>query len=82
MFTVLGYGVPCVTEMFYFIINNNVFPLVIVLQDSASACSHKGGVIKQGWLYKANIGTTIPVTMKVSFLISYVLHILSLSKCW
>ncbi|XP_072287615.1 dedicator of cytokinesis protein 11 [Pyxicephalus adspersus] len=34
-------------------------------EDSASVCSHKGGVIKQGWLYKANIGTTIPVTMKV-----------------
>ncbi|XP_068107031.1 dedicator of cytokinesis protein 11 isoform X2 [Hyperolius riggenbachi] len=34
-------------------------------EDSLSICSHKGGVIKQGWLYKANIGTTIPVTMKV-----------------
>lgn len=34
-------------------------------EDSSSICSHKGGVIKQGWLYKANIGTTIPVTMKV-----------------
>ncbi|KAM4695932.1 dedicator of cytokinesis protein 11 isoform 1-T1 [Rhinophrynus dorsalis] len=34
-------------------------------EDSSSICSHKGGVIKQGWLHKANIGTTIPVTMKV-----------------
>ncbi|KAE8584717.1 hypothetical protein XENTR_v10021082 [Xenopus tropicalis] len=34
-------------------------------EDSASICSQKGGVIKQGWLNKANIGTTIPVTMKV-----------------
>ncbi|XP_073399582.1 dedicator of cytokinesis protein 11 isoform X2 [Dendrobates tinctorius] len=34
-------------------------------EDSSSICSHRGGVIKQGWLYKANIGTTIPVTMKV-----------------
>ncbi|XP_018085480.1 dedicator of cytokinesis protein 11 isoform X2 [Xenopus laevis] len=34
-------------------------------EDSASMCSQKGGVIKQGWLNKANIGTTIPVTMKV-----------------
>ncbi|KAM9327187.1 dedicator of cytokinesis protein 11 [Gastrophryne carolinensis] len=34
-------------------------------EDSSSICSHKGGVVKQGWLYKANIGTTIPVTMKV-----------------
>ncbi|KAM4020947.1 dedicator of cytokinesis protein 11 isoform 2-T2 [Anomaloglossus baeobatrachus] len=34
-------------------------------EDSSSICSHRGGVVKQGWLYKANIGTTIPVTMKV-----------------
>ncbi|XP_063793575.1 dedicator of cytokinesis protein 11 isoform X2 [Pseudophryne corroboree] len=34
-------------------------------EDSSSICSHKGGIIKQGWLYKANFGTTIPVTMKV-----------------
>ncbi|KAM4664608.1 dedicator of cytokinesis protein 11 [Discoglossus pictus] len=34
-------------------------------EDSSSICSQKGGIIKQGWLHKANIGTTIPVTMKV-----------------
>ncbi|XP_053329057.1 dedicator of cytokinesis protein 11 [Spea bombifrons] len=34
-------------------------------EDCSSICSQKGGIIKQGWLYKANIGTTIPVTMKV-----------------
>ncbi|XP_053555225.1 dedicator of cytokinesis protein 11 isoform X2 [Bombina bombina] len=34
-------------------------------EDCSSICSQKGGIIKQGWLHKANIGTTIPVTMKV-----------------
>uniref|UniRef100_A0A8C5Q2Q0 Dedicator of cytokinesis 11 n=1 Tax=Leptobrachium leishanense TaxID=445787 RepID=A0A8C5Q2Q0_9ANUR len=34
-------------------------------EDSSSICSQKGGMIRQGWLFKANIGTTIPVTMKV-----------------
>ncbi|CAH2315231.1 dedicator of cytokinesis 11 isoform X3 [Pelobates cultripes] len=34
-------------------------------EDCSSICSQKGGIIRQGWLYKANIGTTIPVTMKV-----------------
>uniref|UniRef100_A0A8B9YDE1 Dedicator of cytokinesis 11 n=1 Tax=Bos mutus grunniens TaxID=30521 RepID=A0A8B9YDE1_BOSMU len=39
-----------------------VFPL---FQDSSSLCSQKGGVIKQGWLHKANVNSTITVTMKV-----------------
>uniref|UniRef100_A0A8D0G5U2 Dedicator of cytokinesis 11 n=1 Tax=Sphenodon punctatus TaxID=8508 RepID=A0A8D0G5U2_SPHPU len=34
-------------------------------EDSSSLCSQKGGVIKQGWLYKANLNSTITVTMKV-----------------
>uniref|UniRef100_A0A0P6IZW0 Dedicator of cytokinesis protein 11 n=1 Tax=Heterocephalus glaber TaxID=10181 RepID=A0A0P6IZW0_HETGA len=34
-------------------------------EDSTSLCSQKGGVIKQGWLHKANVNSTITVTMKV-----------------
>nr|XP_056714924.1 dedicator of cytokinesis protein 11 [Euleptes europaea] len=34
-------------------------------EDSSSLCSQKGGVIKQGWLFKANVNSTITVTMKV-----------------
>ncbi|XP_030430457.1 dedicator of cytokinesis protein 11 isoform X4 [Gopherus evgoodei] len=34
-------------------------------EDSPSLCSQKGGIIKQGWLYKANVNSTITVTMKV-----------------
>jgi hypothetical protein len=37
----------------------------ILFQDSSSLCSQKGGVIKQGWLHKANVNSTITVTMKV-----------------
>ncbi|XP_070807881.1 dedicator of cytokinesis protein 11-like [Pituophis catenifer annectens] len=34
-------------------------------EDTSSLCSQKGGVIRQGWLYKANVNSTITVTMKV-----------------
>uniref|UniRef100_A0A5F8G3C8 Dedicator of cytokinesis 11 n=1 Tax=Monodelphis domestica TaxID=13616 RepID=A0A5F8G3C8_MONDO len=34
-------------------------------EDSSSLCSQKGGMIKQGWLFKANVNSTITVTMKV-----------------
>uniref|UniRef100_A0A8C8SES2 Dedicator of cytokinesis 11 n=1 Tax=Pelusios castaneus TaxID=367368 RepID=A0A8C8SES2_9SAUR len=34
-------------------------------EDTSSLCSQKGGVIRQGWLHKANVNSTITVTMKV-----------------
>ncbi|XP_067852878.1 dedicator of cytokinesis protein 11 [Heptranchias perlo] len=34
-------------------------------EDVASICSQKGGIIKEGWLYKANMNSTISVTMRV-----------------
>ncbi|XP_078067365.1 LOW QUALITY PROTEIN: dedicator of cytokinesis protein 11-like [Mustelus asterias] len=34
-------------------------------EDAASICSQKGGNIKEGWLYKANMNSTISVTMRV-----------------
>ncbi|XP_075797269.1 dedicator of cytokinesis protein 11 isoform X2 [Pelodiscus sinensis] len=34
-------------------------------EDSSSLCSQKGGIIRQGWLHKANVNSTITVTMKV-----------------
>uniref|UniRef100_A0A4W3I4N4 Dedicator of cytokinesis 11 n=1 Tax=Callorhinchus milii TaxID=7868 RepID=A0A4W3I4N4_CALMI len=33
--------------------------------DVSSICSQKGGIIKQGWLFKANMNSTISVTMRV-----------------
>ncbi|XP_051876848.1 dedicator of cytokinesis protein 11 [Pristis pectinata] len=34
-------------------------------EDGASICSQKGGNIKEGWLYKAHMNSTISVTMRV-----------------
>ncbi|XP_069749821.1 dedicator of cytokinesis protein 11 isoform X2 [Narcine bancroftii] len=34
-------------------------------EDVASICSQKGGHIKEGWLYKAHMNSTISVTMRV-----------------
>uniref|UniRef100_A0A8B9LHQ9 Dedicator of cytokinesis 11 n=1 Tax=Astyanax mexicanus TaxID=7994 RepID=A0A8B9LHQ9_ASTMX len=34
-------------------------------EDSSSLCSQKGGVMKQGWLQKANINSSLSVSMKV-----------------
>ncbi|XP_027025359.1 dedicator of cytokinesis protein 11 isoform X1 [Tachysurus fulvidraco] len=34
-------------------------------EDSLSLCSQKGGVMKQGWLHKANINSSLSVSMKV-----------------
>lgn len=40
------------------------------LQDAASLGSQKGGITKQGWLYKGNMNSAISVTMRVSLRIS------------
>ncbi|XP_072573222.1 dedicator of cytokinesis protein 11 isoform X1 [Paramormyrops kingsleyae] len=34
-------------------------------EDSASICSQKGGIMKQGWLQKANINSSLSVSMRV-----------------
>ncbi|CAF93418.1 unnamed protein product [Tetraodon nigroviridis] len=34
-------------------------------EDSASLCSQRGGIMKQGWLQKANINSSLSVSMKV-----------------
>uniref|UniRef100_A0A3B3D4J9 Dedicator of cytokinesis C/D N-terminal domain-containing protein n=1 Tax=Oryzias melastigma TaxID=30732 RepID=A0A3B3D4J9_ORYME len=34
-------------------------------QDSSSLCSQRGGVLKQGWLQKANINSSLSVSMRV-----------------
>lgn len=39
---------------------------VFVCQDSASLCSQRGGILKQGWLQKANINSSLSVSMRVS----------------
>lgn len=36
-------------------------------QDAASLGSQKGGITKQGWLYKGNMNSAISVTMRVRF---------------
>lgn len=34
-------------------------------EDSSSLCSQRGGIMKQGWLQKANINSSLSVSMKV-----------------
>uniref|UniRef100_A0A3Q1J616 Uncharacterized protein n=1 Tax=Anabas testudineus TaxID=64144 RepID=A0A3Q1J616_ANATE len=34
-------------------------------EDSSSLCSQRGGIMKQGWLHKANINSSLSVSMKV-----------------
>lgn len=40
--------------------------LFLLPQDTASLGSQKGGISKQGWLYKGNMNSAISVTMRVS----------------
>uniref|UniRef100_A0A8C3LKH2 Dedicator of cytokinesis 9 n=1 Tax=Chrysolophus pictus TaxID=9089 RepID=A0A8C3LKH2_CHRPC len=40
------------------------FPSFLHLQDAASLGSQKGGITKQGWLYKGNMNSAISVTMR------------------
>lgn len=48
------------------------FPCIpCFIQDAASLGSQKGGITKQGWLYKGNMNSAISVTMRVSLRISY-----------
>lgn len=51
-------------------------------QDSASLCSQRGGIMKQGWLQKANINSSLSVSMRVSHQIDCVLLMQRSSKCW
>lgn len=46
---------------------------VCVCQDSASLCSQRGGIMKQGWLQKANINSSLSVSMRVSHRSTYCL---------
>uniref|UniRef100_A0AAQ4RYW3 Dedicator of cytokinesis 11 n=1 Tax=Gasterosteus aculeatus aculeatus TaxID=481459 RepID=A0AAQ4RYW3_GASAC len=38
---------------------------VCVGQDTSSLCSQRGGIMKQGWLQKANINSSLSVSMRV-----------------
>uniref|UniRef100_A0A8C1W8V4 Dedicator of cytokinesis 11 n=1 Tax=Cyprinus carpio TaxID=7962 RepID=A0A8C1W8V4_CYPCA len=44
---------------------NQVFEVDEGEEDSSSLCSQRGGVMKQGWLQKANINSSLSVSMKV-----------------
>uniref|UniRef100_A0A8C2UA14 Dedicator of cytokinesis 9 n=1 Tax=Coturnix japonica TaxID=93934 RepID=A0A8C2UA14_COTJA len=49
---------------FQFVMPNFFFPSFLHLQDAASLGSQKGGITKQGWLYKGNMNSAISVTMR------------------
>ncbi|CDQ74389.1 unnamed protein product [Oncorhynchus mykiss] len=40
-------------------------PFLCVCQDSSSLCSQRGRIMKQGWLQKANINSSLSVSMRV-----------------
>uniref|UniRef100_A0A4W4EYC8 Dedicator of cytokinesis 11 n=1 Tax=Electrophorus electricus TaxID=8005 RepID=A0A4W4EYC8_ELEEL len=44
---------------------SHVFEIDEEEEDTSSLCSQKGGVMKQGWLQKANINSSLSVSMKV-----------------
>ncbi|XP_030635381.1 dedicator of cytokinesis protein 11 [Chanos chanos] len=44
---------------------SHVFEIDEGEEDSSSLCSQRGGVTKQGWLQKANINSSLSVSMKV-----------------
>ncbi|XP_062850163.1 dedicator of cytokinesis protein 11 [Trichomycterus rosablanca] len=44
---------------------SHVFEIDEGEEDSLSLCSQRGGVMKQGWLHKANINSSLSVSMKV-----------------
>ncbi|XP_076828065.1 dedicator of cytokinesis protein 11 isoform X2 [Brachyhypopomus gauderio] len=44
---------------------SHVFEIDEEEEDTMSLCSQKGGVMKQGWLQKANINSSLSVSMKV-----------------
>lgn len=51
-------------------------------QDSASLCSQRGGIMKQGWLQKANINSSLSVSMRVSHQQTYCVLLIQHNSYW